>query len=107
EIAANIANPAQRSCAVTTLATGPGDAGRLREWTEREAGVTLGIGLGFGQPGSEAFRSHFRIGHMGHLNIPMLLGTLGAIDAGLKSLNIPNGSGALEAASESLAQALR
>ena len=41
----------------------------------------------------------FRIGHMGHLNAHMVLGTLGAIDAGLKSLKIPHGNGALEAAS--------
>ena len=48
--------------------------------------------------------NHFRIGHMGHLNIPMILGTLGAIDTGFKSLNIPHGDNALAAAASSLSQ---
>ena len=41
----------------------------------------------------------FRIGHMGHVNAHMVLGTLGAIDAGLKAIGIPHGKGAQEAAS--------
>ena len=40
----------------------------------------------------------FRIGHMGHLNPPMVLGALGTIEAGLCALEIPHGKGALEAA---------
>ena len=43
------------------------------------AGVTLGIGLSV--PGVDP-DSVFRIGHMGHLNPPMLLGTLATIEAG-------------------------
>jgi len=33
----------------------------------------------------------------------MIMGVLGTIDAGLKALNIPHGSGALEAAAQALA----
>ncbi len=35
---------------------------------------------------------------MGHVNSHMVLGTLGAIEAGLIALNIPHGKGALDAA---------
>jgi alanine-glyoxylate transaminase/serine-glyoxylate transaminase/serine-pyruvate transaminase len=42
---------------------------------------------------------HFRIGHMGHVNAHMVLGVVGAIDAGLKALDIPHGRGGPEAAS--------
>jgi alanine-glyoxylate transaminase/serine-glyoxylate transaminase/serine-pyruvate transaminase len=102
DMALNIATPAHRSRAVTTVATGSGEAKALREWTEREAGVTLGIGLGFGEQGSQLFNSYFRIGHMGHLNIPMVMGTLGSIDCGLKALGMAHGDGALDAASRVL-----
>ena len=35
----------------------------------------------------------FRIAHMGYSNAPMLLGTLGAVEMGLKALGIPHGAG--------------
>lgn len=89
----NIADPAQRSHAVTALVIGAPDGDRLREWCERVCGVTLGIGLG-----REPASGYFRIGHMGHVNAHMVLGVLGVIDAGLKALGIAHGSGAVEAA---------
>lgn len=105
QIALNIADRANRSVAVTTLRTGPGDAERLRRWAEDEAGVTLGIGLPL-----DATLEHrgelFRIAHMGHLNPPMIMGTLGVVDAGMKALGIAHGGGALRVASETLAQAM-
>ena len=94
--------PAHRSHAVTTIATAEGDAPRLRAWCEREAGVTLGIGLDLGLAPSSP-DALFRIGHMGHLNPPMLLGTLASVDTALKALGIDHGDGALEAASATLA----
>jgi alanine-glyoxylate transaminase/serine-glyoxylate transaminase/serine-pyruvate transaminase len=45
----------------------------------------------------------FRIGHMGHLNPPMLLGTLATIEAGLAALGIAHGRGALESAARAIA----
>lgn len=86
-----------RSTAVTAIDTGVGDASRLRDWCEREMGVTLGVGLK-PTPTATLIDNGFRIGHMGHLNPAMLFGTLGCIDAGLKALDIQHGSGALEAA---------
>jgi hypothetical protein len=49
--------------------------------------VILGVGLG------EIGDTSFRIAHMGHTNAPMVLGTLGAVEMGLKALAIPHGSG--------------
>ncbi|MEM9232019.1 MAG: hypothetical protein AAGB10_20705, partial [Pseudomonadota bacterium] len=48
----------------------------------------------------------FRIGHMGHLNPPMILGTLATIEAGMSALGITHGGGALRAASDVIAGAL-
>ncbi|MDA9019714.1 aminotransferase class V-fold PLP-dependent enzyme [Flavimaricola sp.] len=92
-MALNIADPAKRSHAVTSAAIGAPDGDRLRDWCERVAGVTLGIGLG-----REPSSGYFRIGHMGHVNAHMVLGVLASIDAGLKSLGVEHGRGALDAA---------
>jgi len=51
-----------------------GEATRIRKWSEKAAGVTFGIGLGFGLPGTEGWDNHFRIGHMGHQNLPRRFG---------------------------------
>ena len=39
---------------------------------------------------------------MGHCNAPMVLGTLGAVEMGLKALGIPHGAGGVQAAVEYL-----
>jgi len=103
EIRLNVPDPAARSHAVTTIRTGAGDAQRLRDWCNREAGLVLGIGLGLDAALSPATDALFRIGHMGHLNPPMLMGVLATIDAGFKALGIEHGGGALRVASETLA----
>ncbi|HRO12426.1 aminotransferase class V-fold PLP-dependent enzyme [Amaricoccus sp.] len=91
----NVAEPALRSHAVTTITTGPGEGTRLRRWCADAAGVTLGVGLSV--PGVDP-DSIFRIGHMGHLNPPMLLGTLATVEAGFRALGIRHGTGGVEAA---------
>jgi alanine-glyoxylate transaminase/serine-glyoxylate transaminase/serine-pyruvate transaminase len=40
----------------------------------------------------------FRIAHMGHVNAPMVIGTLGASKMGLVTLGIPHGAGGVQAA---------
>ena len=40
----------------------------------------------------------FRIAHMGHVNAPMILGTLGVIEVALNALGVPHGKGGTEAA---------
>jgi alanine-glyoxylate transaminase/serine-glyoxylate transaminase/serine-pyruvate transaminase len=95
---------AHRSTAVTAIDTRDGDASRLRDWCESQTGVILGVGLKL-QPAAATVDNGFRIGHMGHLNPAMLLGTLACVDAGLKALEIAHGAGALEAASAWIARA--
>lgn len=91
----NVADPAHRSDSVTTVLSNDIDAPRLRALCETEAGVTLGIGL----PPFEG--KAFRIGHMGHLSPPMILGTLGTIEAALSAMDVPvTKSGVAAAASE-------
>ena len=46
-----------------------------------------------------------RIGHLGDLNEPMVLGTLGAIEMSLKINRVPHGRGGVDAAMEYLAEA--
>ena len=100
----NIADAAHRSRAVTALRIGAPHGTSLRKWTEHQAGVTLGIGLGMAEPGDPAWHGFFRIGHMGHVNAHMVMGALGAIQAGFMALEIPHGSGALEAAAGVMAR---
>ncbi|SHL82716.1 alanine-glyoxylate transaminase / serine-glyoxylate transaminase / serine-pyruvate transaminase [Roseovarius litoreus] len=101
----NVDTPAYRSRAVTSLRIGAPHGSALRKWVQDKAGVTLGIGLGMAEPGDPAWHGFFRMGHMGHVNAHMVLGMLGAVDAGLSALEIPHGSGALEAATRVIARA--
>lgn len=94
----NMADAAHRSCAVTAVRIGAPHGTKLRNWLTDQAGVTLGIGLGMNSDEDPQADGFFRVGHMGHLNSHSLLGTLASIEAGLTSLNIPHGSGALDAA---------
>lgn len=97
----NVVDPQARSDAVTTVLTGGVDATRLRAVCEGGAGLTLGLAIG--QEASGAFR----IGHMGHLNPPMVLGTLGTIEAALVALGAPRGGSGVAAAAAAIGAALR
>jgi len=89
----NVAEPGERSDTVTTvLLTNGCDPRLLHDYCNFKCGVTLGRGLG--KLNSQAFR----IAHMGHINAPMVLGTLGVIEVGLNALGIPHGSGGAQAA---------
>lgn len=96
----NISDPERRAMGVTTINTAPGVAHKIRMWCQNEAGVTLGNSLGFPP---EELEDHFRIGHMGHLNIHMMMGVLGAIETAMIAQNIPHSGGALSAAAKVLA----
>ena len=104
DIALNMADLDARGCSVTAARIGDGGAGRLRNWLETEAGVTLGIGLGMALPGEPAYGDFLRVGHMGHVNAHMTLGVLAAMEAGMQALGIPHGSCAVEAAAGALVQ---
>ncbi|MCP9481164.1 aminotransferase class V-fold PLP-dependent enzyme [Shimia sp. CNT1-13L.2] len=99
-IALNVADPAKRSHAVTSLHIGAPHGTDLRRWTEANVGVTLGIGLGMSNADDPQGDGYFRFGHMGHVNAHMVLGMLSTVQAGMKALGIPFGDGALDAAVE-------
>jgi alanine-glyoxylate transaminase / serine-glyoxylate transaminase / serine-pyruvate transaminase len=67
-----------------------GDA--LRKTVRDRFNVSLGGGLG--KLGGKIFR----IGHLGDLNEPMLLGALAAVEMGMRIEGIPHGRGGVEAA---------
>lgn len=99
----NIADPANRSHAVTALRIGTPFGTQLRDWLTDTTGITLGIGLGMAPPDSPEWHGFFRVGHMGHVNAHMIMGLLGSIQAGLSALEIPHGPGALDASARVIA----
>ncbi len=100
----NVTNPAWRSNAVTCMRIESPQGTALRDWTQEEIGLTLGIGLGMAPPGDPAWHGFFRFGHMGHINGHMILGLLGGVEAGLTALGVDHGGGALDAAAKVIAQ---
>ncbi|WP_272003570.1 pyridoxal-phosphate-dependent aminotransferase family protein [Roseovarius sp. ZX-A-9] len=99
----NVADPAHRSRAVTSLSLPAPRATDLRRWVEGNTGVTLGIGLGMADAADPAWHGYFRIGHMGHVNAHMVLGVLGSIEAGLAALDVPHQAGGVSAAAQVIA----
>lgn len=72
----------------------------LLDWCENTAAVKLGITIG------ELSNKGFRIGHMGYVNAPMVLGVLGVIETGLHTLGWEFGSSGIAAATEELGSSL-
>src|SRR5882724_6106412 len=95
-VAFNIANPAERANSITCVLMQGRDPEPLLDYARDKCNVVLGVGLG------DLDGTAFRIAHMGHCNAPMVLGTLGAVEMGLKALAIPHGSGGVQAAVEYL-----
>jgi len=106
DIALNVADPAHRGRSVTAARLGAPHATRLRDWTEAHGGVTLGVGLGMALPSDPAVHGFLRVAHMGHVNPHMTLGALAVMEAGMLSLGIPHGAGALAAAAQVVAAAV-
>ena len=97
----NIAEAGERSDTVTTVLMAEGyDPAQLHRYCKEKCGVVLGVGIGDLQGAA------FRIAHMGHVNAPMILGTLGVIEVGLNALQIPHGRGGAEAAIEWLGESV-
>jgi alanine-glyoxylate transaminase/serine-glyoxylate transaminase/serine-pyruvate transaminase len=97
----NIVEPAERCDTVTAVATTDGSGMQpLVDYCRDRCGVVLGRALG-------ALEGRgFRIAHMGHVNAPMIIGTLGVVEMGLMALQIPHGKGGTAAAIEYLANAV-
>jgi alanine-glyoxylate transaminase / serine-glyoxylate transaminase / serine-pyruvate transaminase len=97
----NIAEAGERSNTVTTVVMAGGqDPVALHRYCKEKCGVVLGVGIG------ELQGQAFRIAHVGHINAPMILGTLGVIEVGLGALDIPHGKGGTEAAIDWLAESV-
>jgi alanine-glyoxylate transaminase / serine-glyoxylate transaminase / serine-pyruvate transaminase len=97
----NIAEAAERSNTVTTVVMQNGyDPVELHKFCKEKCGVVLGVGIG------ELQGQAFRIAHMGHINAPMILGTLGVVEVALNALQIPHGKGGTGAAIEWLGESV-
>ena len=83
---------------VTTVLTPDIDALELARVCEEEGGLTIGLGV-LDHSGT------FRIGHMGHLNPPSILGTLGTIESAMQALDVPMASSGVAAAAAVIGRA--
>ncbi|MAZ04134.1 MAG: aminotransferase [Sneathiella sp.] len=99
ELSFNILNPAERANSVTTVLVANGNSlDSIHEYCNEKCGVIIGVGI------SELSGKAFRIAHMGHINAPMLLGTLSGIEMSMKAKGIPHASGGVQAAIDYLAE---
>ncbi|MGB9116868.1 pyridoxal-phosphate-dependent aminotransferase family protein [Bradyrhizobium sp.] len=97
----NIAEAGERSDTVTTVVmAGSHDPVALQRYCKEKCGLVLGVGIG------ELTGQAFRIAHMGHVNAPMILGTLGVIEVALHALGIPHGRGGVEASIDWLGESV-
>jgi alanine-glyoxylate transaminase / serine-glyoxylate transaminase / serine-pyruvate transaminase len=97
----NIAEASERSNTVTTVTLNGHDPVPLHRYCKEKCGVVLGVGIG------ELHGQAFRIAHMGHVNAPMILGTLAVIEVALNALQIPHGNCGTTAAVEWLGESVR
>jgi alanine-glyoxylate transaminase/serine-glyoxylate transaminase/serine-pyruvate transaminase len=88
----NIIEPSERCDTVTPVLTDGYSPDALRAYCEEKCGVILGHGIG------ALSGKAFRIAHMGHVNAPMVLGTLSVVEMALAALRIPHGRGGTQAA---------
>ncbi|SIO00964.1 alanine-glyoxylate transaminase / serine-glyoxylate transaminase / serine-pyruvate transaminase [Bradyrhizobium erythrophlei] len=96
----NVAEAHERSNTVTTVVMNGSDPVSLHRYCKEKCGVVLGVGIG------DLQGQAFRIAHMGHVNAPMILGTLSVIEVALKALDIPHGKGGAEAAIDFLGESV-
>jgi alanine-glyoxylate transaminase/serine-glyoxylate transaminase/serine-pyruvate transaminase len=91
----NCSEPEERSDTVTTVMMRNGASSQaIADYCRDKCGVVLGRGLGAHEGKA------FRIAHMGHVNAPMIFGTLSVVEMALAALNVPHGRGGAQAAVE-------
>jgi alanine-glyoxylate transaminase/serine-glyoxylate transaminase/serine-pyruvate transaminase len=94
------AAPARASDSVTSILMPEGHGSdAVRATALNRFNVSLGGGLG------KLAGRVFRIGHLGDLNEPMILGTLGVVEMALKINDVPHAPGGVGAAMASLTAA--
>ena len=97
----NVAEASERSNTVTTVTMSNGhDPAVLQRYCKDKCGVVLGTGIG------DLSGQAFHIAHMGHVNAPMILGTLSVVEMALGALGLPHGKGGAAAAIDYLAKAV-
>ena len=85
----------------TAVVTRGGESAQpLVDYCREKCGVVLGRALG------KSEGKGFRIAHMGHVNAPMILGTLSVVEMGLSALGLPHGKGGVQAAVDYLAKSV-
>jgi len=97
-LAFNITEAVERSDSVTTILVD--DPRPILDYCDEKCGVVLGIGIG--DLGGKAFR----IAHMGYINAPMIIGTLGAVEVALGALDVAHGRGGVQAALDWLSESV-
>ncbi len=90
-------DPAEYSNSLTAIFMPEGhDADRFRQVVLENFDMSLGSGL------SKLARRVFRIGHLGHFNDLMLMGTLSGVEMGFRLAGVPHQDGGVAAAMKSL-----
>lgn len=85
-------DPSARSVSVTSIETHGVNPEEIRRVARQRFNVSIAGGLG-------PFTGRvFRIGHLGDMSAPMIMGCLAAVEGSLRELQVPIGSGALDAA---------
>ena len=91
--------PAEYSNSLTAVMMPAGhDADKLRNLILKRFDMSLGTGLG------KVKGKVFRIGHLGHFNDLMLMGTLCGVEMGLRLAGVPHKAGGVDAAMAALAE---
>jgi alanine-glyoxylate transaminase / serine-glyoxylate transaminase / serine-pyruvate transaminase len=93
-------SPDRYSDSVTAVLMPEGCNGDVLRKTVRDR-FNVSLGGGLGKLGGLIFR----VGHLGDLNEPMLLGALAAVEMGMRIEGVPHGRGGVEAAMTFLAEA--
>ena len=97
----NAVEPAERAVSVTTILTPEGINGEdIRAFARDHYDVSLGGGL------AKLNGKAFRIGHMGDLNAPMVIGALGGVEATLEHMGVPLAGSGVAAATRYLTDTL-
>ncbi len=97
-LAINATQPAERANSITCVLTPDRNPQPLLDYCRNRCGVVLGVGIG------PLSGRAFRIAHMGHVNAPMVIGTLGGVEMGLTALGIPHGGGGVQRAVDYLSR---
>jgi alanine-glyoxylate transaminase/serine-glyoxylate transaminase/serine-pyruvate transaminase len=93
------ADPARVSNSVTAVLTPSGiDANHFRRIALNKYNLSLGQGLG------PLAGKVFRIGHLGDLNEPMVLGALATMELAMRDAGMPHRPGGVQAALDTLGQ---